>query len=921
MRITINKSATGLVNYFSQSLSQEEYFFGNQNVIGYWSGKLREEFGLPREVSQKAFSMLAHNINPKTGKQLTLRNDKERRTSIEYMFSTPKSVSLFLALSDKKTSKDILNVHRHAVRKAMQEIEQDMQTQTRVEGRNVYANTGNILMARFDHFLSRPTSDVEDMNSLVIPDMLLHSHCVVMNVTKYKNRYQAIEGSTIHKTAQYYENLYHSYLSRGLQNIGFDIRRTKDRYEIHSTGLTKRTLDKFSRRTLEVEAETKKRGITSAKKKAALGALTRKLKSEMSKDFDLKEEWLSRLTLIEKNAIKSARGEEKGSSNLITLERTIDLSLSHHLERRSTVSTKILLAHAMKLGYGTLDINSLKAELNRRENIVYGSQGYVEYCTTHQRIREEDKMIGFASTTKAMKVPTHPDYTVKKDFLTNEQRQAIKQILTSPHQVNILSGRAGVGKTTALQEIHQAHKEKGKKIFAFAQSATASRQVLVENGFKSADTIASFLQNKDLQKQTNNHTIMIDEAGLLGVKDMSKIFKIAEDQNARVLLVGDTHQHNSPIYGDALRLLIEKSRLEPAIITKIQRQKPNPKYKAAIKDLANGKIRLGFDKLDKMNAIIEIEDVRERHDEIAKDYLNALDQKRKALVISPTHKEGNRLNEIIREGMRTRGRLKGGDRQVNIQRMINMTEAQKMDRTQYEMGMIIQFVKNAKGFKAGQKYHITKHDEHHVYLSSIGNRSQTVKLPIEQGDRFQVFEPSKLNLASGDLIRITHNGRTKEGNRISNGQNYTVQGFTKDGAIKLSGGKTLDKNFGHLAHGYVSTSHAAQGKTCDDVFIAQSLMSFGASNIKQFYVSASRAKHRVKIYTECKDELLKAVSKPADRLSARELAGDRFKAPIHKNRHLQRLRFYNQMLKINKDYGQTNKTHQRELHKTLDIDK
>jgi len=178
-----------------------------------------------------------------------------------------------------------------------------------------------------------------------------------------------------------------------------------------------------------------------------------------------------------------------------------------------------------------------------------------------------------------------------------------------------------------------------------------------------------------------------------------------------------------------------------------------------------------------------------------------------------------------------------------------------------------------------------------------------------------------LDLARGDLIRITHNGRTKEGKRISNGQNYTVQGFTKDGSIKLNGGKTLGRQFGHLAYGYVSTSHAAQGKTADDVFIAQSLMSFGASNIKQFYVSASRAKHRVKIYTECKEELLKAVSKPADRLSARELAGDRFKAPIHKNRHLQRLRFYNHMLKNNKDYGQTNKTHQRELHKALDIDK
>ncbi len=920
MRITIGKNAEGVVKYFTESLTQEGYFFGSQNTPGYWYGKLKEDLNLPREVSQKAFSKLAHNINPRTGKLLTLRNKKGRRSSIEYMFSAPKSVSLILVLSDERTARDILNVHRRAVRKAMREIERDMETQSWEDGQKIYARTGNIIYARFDHFLSRPTKDLEDKDSLVLPDMQLHSHCVVMNVTKYKDRYQAIEASSIHKTAQYYEALYHSYLSKGLQNMGFDIRRTIERYEINSPGMTKRTLDKFSRRKLEILAEAKKRGVSSAKSIDQLRTLTRKAKTEMAQDIDLKEEWLSRLTLIEKQAIKNARREGKSSSNMITPERAIDLSLSHHLERRSTVSKKILLAYAMQVGYGRLDIQTLRAELDRRENIIYGWRNYVRYLTTKERIREEDKMIGFASGTKAVKPPINSDYHVKREFLTDEQRQAINKILTCSHQVSILSGKAGVGKTTVLQEIHQAHKERGKKVFAFAQSATASRQVLVENGFASADTIAAFLRSKELQARVQNQTILIDEAGLLGVKDMSRIFAVAQKQNARVLLVGDTAQHNSPVYGDALRLLISKSKLEPAQITKIQRQKPNPAYKTAIKDLANGKIAKGFDKLDKMGAILEIEDVRKRHQEIAKAYISSLAQKRNALVISPTHKEGRKLSEVIRLMMRAHGRLKGSDRTVNIQKRVSLSEAQKKDATKYEMEMIVQFVQNAKGFKAGQKYEVVRHDDKHVYLAKPGMRTPHVVLPKEQGNRFQVFEPSKINLASGDKIRITHNGRTKEGARISNGQDYTVQGFLKDGSIKLNGRKTLDKDFGHLAYGYVSTSHAAQGKTADDVFIAQSLMSFGASNIKQFYVSASRAKHRVKIYTECKDELLKAVLKPADRLSARELAGDRFKAPIHMNRHLQRLRYYNILINQSKDYGRTDKTNQRELHRTIEND-
>ena len=52
------------------------------------------------------------------------------------------------------------------------------------------------------------------------------------------------------------------------------------------------------------------------------------------------------------------------------------------------------------------------------------------------------------------------------------------------------------------------------------------------------------------------------------------------------------------------------------------------------------------------------------------------------------------------------------------------------------------------------------------------------------------------------------------------------------------------------------------------------MASFPASNRRQFYVSVSRGKKQATIYTNDKDELLAAVRKSDERLSATELLDD-----------------------------------------------
>ena len=107
--------------------------------------------------------------------------------------------------------------------------------------------------------------------------------------------------------------------------------------------------------------------------------------------------------------------------------------------------------------------------------------------------------------------------------------------------------------------------------------------------------------------------------------------------------------------------------------------------------------------------------------------------------------------------------------------------------------------------------------------------------------------------------------------RLNNGAIYEVDGFTASGDIRLANGFVVPKDYGGLAHGYVVTSHASQGKTVDQVLIALGSESLAAASREQFYVSVSRGREGVKLYTDDKAAMMEAVQASCARLSATEL--------------------------------------------------
>ncbi len=134
-----------------------------------------------------------------------------------------------------------------------------------------------------------------------------------------------------------------------------------------------------------------------------------------------------------------------------------------------------------------------------------------------------------------------------------------------------------------------------------------------------------------------------------------------------MILVGDRRQHRSVTAGEPLKLLEEKAGLRVAEVTEILRQQGD--YKKAAEALSEGRTEEGFEELDKLGWIKQVAD-GDRDKQLAAAYLAAVAEKKRggqaksALVVSPTHAEGDRITQAIRAGLKAQGKL-GKERLVD----------------------------------------------------------------------------------------------------------------------------------------------------------------------------------------------------------------------------------------------------------------
>ena len=267
IRITQQGSAAGAKRYYATA----DYYSEGQEIVGAWGGKGAERLGLSGTVDKDSFERLCDNLDPKTGKPLTVRTRTERTVGYDFTFSVPKSVSLLYAMSGDE---GIMEAFRGSVNETMQEIETEMKTRVRRGMQDTNRTTANLTWAEFIHTTSRPVEG--------LPDPQLHAHVFVFNTTwdGKEGRWKAGQFRELKRDAPYFQAAFRVRLANRLQDLGFDVTRKRDDFEL--TGVPADVLTRFSRRTAVIERMAEEKGITNPDRKAELGAETREKKSKAS---------------------------------------------------------------------------------------------------------------------------------------------------------------------------------------------------------------------------------------------------------------------------------------------------------------------------------------------------------------------------------------------------------------------------------------------------------------------------------------------------------------------------------------------------------------------------------------------------------------------------------------------------------------
>ncbi|WP_145350727.1 MobF family relaxase [Roseimaritima multifibrata] len=882
---TQSRNIASTSQYFDKVLTQGDYYLG-QEINGQWHGKGTALLGLQAgaDVTKEQFTRLLSGHHPIDDTQLTQRNRSDRRPGMDLTFSVPKSVSLTWAINSDERLVDAL---RETVRETMElDVEPLMQRRVR-QGKHAVseqkATTGKLLYADFLHKTSRPVDGH--------PDPHLHVHAFVINWTEDGGKHYAGQFEEIVRQRPSLQAKFESRLARRLRDqLGYDVRptryvqsgRVKAGWEI--TGIERSTVEKFSRRTAQVEQHALEKGVFDAGSKAKLGAKTREKKNSGENVPSLRSQWRNRLSQ-EEIEMFSKLSKQRGATRADDgdAERSLKYALDHHLYRSSTVERHQIigtaLEHALTISPEAMEKALDQLKVIRRDTSHEGIQR--SYITTREVLDAERQMIAYARDGRGTRAAiSETPHEFKRDWLNEQQKSAVQDVLKSRDTVTAISGGAGTGKSSLMEEAAEAIEKAGRSVFTFAPS-TGAKEVLEKKGFKNAQTVEHLIRNEKLHVELKNQVIWVDEAGLLDVRSMNAIFDIAKNGNSRVVLSGDTRQHASPRRGEGMRLLEREAGMRIARVETIQRQKG--RYREAIAqisrgheiDPASGKSGLiaGFDALDRMGKIIEI-DPEKKTEALVENYLKTSDKGKSSLVVAPTHREAAEVTEQIRDSLRERKELAEDEHRFLQLKSLNLTEAEKGEATTYEhqQESVVQFHQNASGgIKRGSRYLIAGAAGKEILMRPVdGGKEQP--LPLSNPSRFEVYQRTEIKLAAGDHVRLTLGGKAlNDKRRLSNGRLDQISGFTETGDLKMKSGAVVSRDYGHVDHGYVITSHASQGKDRDVAIASMGADSLPAVNARQFYVTASRGREDLKIYVDDKAKVRRAIVRSGEQLSASEL--------------------------------------------------
>ncbi|WP_029314320.1 Ti-type conjugative transfer relaxase TraA, partial [Acidiphilium angustum] len=380
------------------------------------------------------------------------------------------------------------------------------------------------------------------------------------------------------------------------------------------------------------------------------------------------------------------------------------------------------------------------------------------------------------------------------DGLAAEQRAAIEHI-TGPERIAAVVGLAGAGKSTMLAAAREAWQAQGYQVHGAALAGKAAEGLEESSGIVSR-TLASWSRGweRGFDQLGPRDVFVIDEAGMVGSKQLSRFITEADRAGAKIVLIGDPEQLQPIGAGAAFRAVAE--RVGYIELEGIRRQRESWQRAASV-DFGRHRTAEGLDAYDRRGAVRFEASGAEARAAIVRDVMvdMAARPDGSRLVLAHRRVDVQDLNEAIRAARQERGELGRGE--AGGERVYRTTEGVRA----FAPGDRLLFRENnrALGVKNGMLGTVERAEEGHLSV--------------------------RLDSAAGP------------GSGSRSGRGHHPAGRVV--SVSMADYAAVD-------HGYATTIHKSQGATVDRAFVLAS----GTMDRHLTYVAMTRHRDGVALYAD-----------------------------------------------------------------------
>jgi conjugative relaxase-like TrwC/TraI family protein len=580
----IAKLSVGREAYYTRELAtdHEAYLSGHGESPGRWSGAGASGLGLQGEASPAGFQAMFEGRDPTTGELVGRPHGRNGVPAFDVVLRPTKSVSTLYGLGNPATGRAVLAAHHAGLTEAVAYLDEHPGAR-RGHGGHEHVSGQGLLAVGFDHRTSRAG------------DPLLHTHLVIANrVQGPDGRWTALDGRDLFRHRLAADAIYRAIYQRELvRTLGVEWTVADSHGNRELQGIPEDLVRGFSKRTGQIDAELDRlieegRERTPRLVKWTVQA-TRKPKEHEAPDI-LYDRWRQEAsergvdpdTLVREVTDRTPNRDQDWTVSAAAAVQLFD-RLASPDGLTATASTfarpNVLVALGAGLaGTGRSELEELADRFlaERAVSVVTDRALEERRWSTPDLLTVEERLVVGATgrTEEHTAVASHQalrDALAAHPTAGVDQQAMVRDLCQGGQGVAVVVGRAGTGKTFALGIARHAWQLDGYRLLASAPTGIATLSLQGE-GFEEVATCDRLLGELDGgQEQLDARTVLVvDEAGMVGSRKLSRLLEHAQQAQAKVILVGDDRQLAAIDAGGGFRAL--RLRLGASELTENRRQ-------------------------------------------------------------------------------------------------------------------------------------------------------------------------------------------------------------------------------------------------------------------------------------------------------------------------------------------------------------